>query len=156
MRSTPIRKAAGVALTTLALALTSCGKFVREERLPDTGATLEGTVKYGDEPVQFAMILVKTADKSMTGKIGEDGRYKVENVPLGEVQVGVNTSAAQGEFQSKMMAGGAYKGPEAAGKGRVTGLKFVQVPEKYFDPETSGIKTTVTSGVNTFDIVIPK
>src|SRR5213080_559664 len=70
-------------------------------KLPETGATLEGTVSYRGEKLEFALIIVQTANGSATGKIGEDGRYKVENVPLGEVMIGVNTSAARGDFQSK-------------------------------------------------------
>jgi hypothetical protein len=134
-------------LAALALAATSCGKFVREERLPETGATLEGTVKYGDENVEFAMIQVLAANGSATGRVGPDGRYKVENAPVGEVKVGVNTMAARGDFQSKVMAAGASKGPAP---------KFVEVPAKYADPEASGLATTVKSGSNTYDIVIPK
>ena len=141
-------------LFVLALTATSC-RYVKEEKLPVTGATLEGTIKFGGEPVQFAMVLVQTASGSVTGKIGENGRYKVENVPLGEVNIAVNTAAAHGDYQSKSMAGGAYKGPEATGKGKVVGLKFVQVPEKYFNPDTSGIKTTISKGNNTYDIEIP-
>jgi hypothetical protein len=49
----------------------------------------------------------------------------------------------------------AYRGPEAKGSGKTT-VKIVKVPEKYFDPEKSGIKTTVNKGNNTYDIVIPR
>ncbi len=143
-------------LAAAALAATSCGKFVREEKLPETGATLEGTITYGNEPIQFAMIQIKSAGGATTGSVKEDGRYHVENVPVGEIQIGVNTSAAMGEFQSKMMAAGVYKGTEAHGKGKVQGPRFVAVPEKYFNPDTSGLKTTIKKGTNTYDIVIPK
>jgi hypothetical protein len=142
-------------LVILSLFATSC-RYVREEKLPESGATLEGTVMYGGEPIQFALIQIQTANGQAAGKVGEDGRYRVENVPLGEVMIGVNTAAAQGDYQSKMMSGGAYKGPEAKGKGRVTGLKFIQIPSKYFDPGTSGFKTTISAGSNTYDIVIPR
>jgi len=69
-RSIRFGRAAAPALALLAV--TSCG--LREERLPETGATLEGTVKYGGEQLQFAMIRVETANGSATGRIGEDGR----------------------------------------------------------------------------------
>ena len=151
-----IRIGKSAAFVALAVLLTTSCRYVPEERLPETGVTLEGTVTYGGEPVQFAMILVKTADAVATGRVGDDGRYRVENAPAGDVLIGVNTAAATSEYTSKMMGAGAYKGPEATGKGKVTGLKFVQVPPKYADPETSGIKTTVQKGNNTFDIVIPK
>jgi hypothetical protein len=147
-------KAAGAGLVALALLASSCR--VREEKLPETGATLEGTIKYGDEPVDYAMLQVMGANSVATGTVQEDGRYRVENAPIGEVRIAVNTAAAQGQYQSKMMASGVYKGPEAKGKGKVVGLKFVKVPEKYANPDTSGIKTTVNKGANTYDIVIPK
>jgi hypothetical protein len=141
-------------LAAAACLASSCG-FSRETRLPESGATLEGVVKYGGEQLQFAQILVIAEGKMATGRIGEEGRYRVENCPLGQVKVAVNTSAARGEYQSKAMAGGAYKGPNAKGKGAVA-LRFVDVPAKYFDPETSGLTTTVKRGSNTYDITIPK
>jgi len=123
--------------------------------LPESGATLEGTIAMNGEPVQFAMVIVQDASGvgSATGKVGQDGKYRVENVPLGEVLIGVNTDAATGDFQSAAMSAGAYKGPEAKGKGKVE-LKFVKVPAKFFDPKTSGQKTTVVKGVNNFPIVL--
>lgn len=153
-RALRLGRAAAATLTLLALATTSCMKM-REDKLAETGATLEGTVKYGGEDLQFAMIMVQTDTGSATGRIGEDGRYKVENVPLGEVRVAVNTAAAQGDFQSKSMAAGAYKGPGTQGKAKVA-VKFIQVPPKYYSPDESGLKTTISKGPNTFDIDIPK
>jgi len=138
---------ASLALVSLLAASCSRGGAVR---LPETGATLEGTINYGADKVQFAMILVQSPDKSgsATGKIGPDGRYRVENVPLGEVNVGVNTSAGRGDFQSAVMA---------SSQGRPKGqLRFLDVPAKYFDPDKSGLKTSVSRGANTYDITIPK
>lgn len=148
------RTVSRVALACAALALGSCGN-PRESRLPETGATLEGTIKFGSEQLQFAQIQVLGGNEMATGRIDEDGRYKVENCPLGAVKIGVNTSAARGEFQSKAMQGGLYKGPDKQGKGSVP-LRFVDVPAKYADPNASGLTTTVNPGTNTFDIVIPK
>jgi len=141
--------ALGLAVTTIA-----CGSN-RPVSLPESGATLEGTIKYGTDDIQFAMIIAQTATGSATGKVGPDGKYKLENVPLGEVTVGVNTDAATGDFQSASMAAGSYKGPEAKGKAKVN-LKFTKVPAKFFDPATFGLKTTIQKGVNTYDIVIGK
>jgi len=152
-RSIRLGRAAAIVLTLLALTTTSCGP--RQERLAESGASLEGTIKYGGEPLQFALVLVQTAKGAATGRIGEDGRYRVENVPLGEVMIGVNTAAAQGEFQSKAMAAGLNKGPEGKGKGKIVGPKFIQIPVKYYSPDTSDLKTTIVKGTNTFDIDIP-
>jgi hypothetical protein len=132
----------GLVLVTgagLALCLVGCSSL-NPNRLPETGATLEGTVTYGQQKLPAALIIVVGKDGSATGKIGEDSRYKVNNVPLGEVTIAVNTAAAQGEARSP-----GYKGPQP-----------IPVDSKYHDPATSGIKTTIDKGANTYDIVIPK
>jgi hypothetical protein len=136
-----VRRAALLGAACCAVVLGSCGN-PREERLPETGATLEGVVKYGNEQIRFAQIQVLGGGKMATGRIEEDGRYKVENCPLGEVKIGVNTAAAMGEFQSAVR--------------QKQNVRFVAVNEKYADPEKSGIKTTVNGGANTYDIVIPR
>lgn len=136
------------------ISLTACGDgYVREQALPETGATLEGTVKYGKDDVQFAMVIVQTANGGTTANI-MNGKYKLENVPLGEVMVGVNTNAGRGDYQTAIM-GSVNKGPEAKGKGK-TDIKFLEVPAKFADPTTSGIKFTVNKGSNTFNIEIPR
>jgi hypothetical protein len=140
------------AMVGLAIWLTGCGSY--EYRLPETGATLEGTVTYGGENVPMALISVLGEKGQGNGQIEEVGQYKVENVPLGAVKIGVNTEAMKSNFMSQQMAQ-SYKGPGAKGSGRATGLKFVSVPAKYQDPETSGVTTTIKRGKNAFDIVLP-
>jgi hypothetical protein len=153
-RSIRFGRARILAVPLLTLLAVSCGGS--ENRVSESGATLEGTVKYDGEPLRFAMIMVRTDTATASGRIGEDGRYKIENVPLGEVSVGVNTAAAQGEANAAAMAGGAYKGPGATGKGKAVGVKFIPIPAKYHDPTTSGLKTTVNKGANTYNIEVPK
>jgi len=135
-----LRRLGLVAFGALCLVVVSCTSF-RYKPLPESGASLEGTVTYGKDKVPAALIVVAGKDGSATGNIGDDGRYKVDNVPLGEVTIAVNTSAARAQAM-------------AARADRVA-LKFVDVPAKYRDPINSGIKTTVVKGTNTFDIVIP-
>jgi hypothetical protein len=138
------------------LLIASCGYGVKEERLPETGATLEGKITYGAEQVPVALVIVAGDKGSATGYVDEaTGRYKITNVPLGAVKIGVNTEAAKGEMQGKLMSG-YYKGPDAKGKGTVAMPKIVDVPAKFSKPETSNITTTVNEGANTFDIEIPK
>ena len=125
------------------VALTSCRPHAKYEPLPETGATLEGTVTYGSEPVPAALIIVAGDNGSAQGSIGDDGRYVVNNAPVGQVKIAVNTAAAA---RANMGA----KAPKGPPKGSVN------VPGKYSDPMQSGITTTVNSGSNTFNIVIPK
>src|SRR5262249_61302369 len=80
-------------------------------RLPETGATLEGTVTYGKEPVLVAMVIIQGEGGAATAYVGDDGRYKAVNVPLGKVQIAVNTAAGKGQMTGKIMA-------QSQGKGR--------------------------------------
>jgi hypothetical protein len=134
-----LRRLRLVAFCALCLVVASCTSM-RYKPLPETGASLEGTVKYGKETVPAANIIVAGKDGAATGAIGQGGRYKVDNVPVGEVTIAVNTAAAR----ATAMAGG------------MKGMKVIDVPGKYRDPTRSGIKTTVAKGPNTFDIVIPR
>src|SRR5262245_53433299 len=128
-----------VLVTGAGLALCVVGCY-NPNRLPETGATLEGTVTYGQQKLPAALIIVVGKDSSATGKIGEEGHYKVDNVPVGEVTIAVNTAPPRGEAKS------------AGSKGPPRILLYA----KYHDPTTSPIKTTINKGANTYDIVIPK
>jgi hypothetical protein len=80
----------------------------------------------------------------------------VPSVPLGLVKIGVDTEAMRGEVISRGMAS-AYKGPDGkAAESQANKLKFVPVPTKYSDPDTSGLEFEVKKGVNIFDIVLTK
>jgi hypothetical protein len=146
MRQSYVRLALLGVIVEFAVLTMSCGE--RGERLPETGASLEGSITYGGTRVPFAQVTLMGQNGMATGNVQEDGHYRIRNAPLGEVKIAVNTTAAKGEYVSKVMA-------ESKGKGR-SPSKFVDVPAKYHDQETSGLKTTVTKGVNTYDIVIPK
>ena len=140
-----------VSLSILALSFAGCSQY--ETRLPETGATLEGTVTYKGENVPLALISVLGEKGQGNGQVEEAGQYKVENVPLGDVKIGVNTEAMKTNFMSQQMAQ-SYKGPGAKGGSRAPAPRFLSVPAKFQDPETSGITTTIKRGKNTFDIVL--
>ena len=139
----------------VAVLTASCGSNA-PVALPESGATLEGTVMQGNEQVMFALIIVEGAGSTATGKVNpETGKYVVPNAPLGPVKLAVNTDAAEGDYRTAMMQAGQYKGPDGKGTGRVN-LKHVTVPKKYHDTKTSGFTFTVEGGTNTHNIVIPK
>jgi hypothetical protein len=146
MRRT-IPRLALLAAAGLGLGLLGChGRYTK---LPETGATLEGTVSYGKDKVEVALVIIQGQGGAQTALIGEDGRYKAENVPLGEVHIAVNTEAGKGQMMGRMMA-------NAQGKAQGPLPRIIDVPARYASPDTSGITTTVNKGENTFDIVIPK
>jgi hypothetical protein len=138
---------AGLVLLGSALLVAGCSRY-REVRYPETGATLEGTVSYGKDKIGVALVIAQNGSGAATAFIDDDGRYKLTNVPLGEVSIGVNTDAGKGQAFGKFMA---------AAQGKAKGApRIVEVPSRFANPATSGIKTTVNEGANTFDIVIPR
>jgi hypothetical protein len=135
-----------LALLGLGLLLAGCGP--KGKRYPETGATLEGTVKYGEDTVGVALVIAQNDSGSATAFVDDNGRYKLVNVPLGEVNLAVNTEAGKGQAQGRFMA-------QSQGQGQAA-PKIVDVPKEYFEPSTSGIKTTIKKGENRYDIVIPR
>jgi hypothetical protein len=133
---------------------TGCGQVAHE--IPDTGATLEGSITLNGNPIPLALIIVRSQSATSDSVVREEGKYKVPSVPLGLVKIGVDTEAMRGEVINRRMAS-AYKGPDGkAAESQVNKLKFVPVPTKYSDPDTSGLEFEVKKGVNTFDIVLTK
>jgi hypothetical protein len=145
-RRTPRR--AHVALLGLGIFLAGCAPGGGGIRYPESGATLEGTVSYGTDRVAAALVIAQGGTGAATAFVDSEGRYKLENVPLGEVNLAVNTAAGKGQAMGRLMA-------ESQGKAKGA-PRIVDVPGKYADPAKSGIKTTINKGANTFDIVIPK
>jgi hypothetical protein len=98
--------------------------------------------------VGAALVIAQNESGAATGFVGDDGRYKLENVPLGEVNIGVNTEAGKGQAMGKQMA-------QSQGKAKPS-LKLIDVPRRFAEPARSGIKTSINKGPNTYDIVIPQ
>ena len=142
-----VQRLAWLVLLGLGLFLTGCGG-VTEVRYPETGATLEGTVTYGNDKIGLAMIVARNQSGQANAFVDDDGHYKLENVPLGEVQLGVNTDAGKGVAKGRAMQ-------QAGGKAKAI-PPMIEVPNRFHDPDTSGIKTTINKGQNAFDIVIPR
>jgi hypothetical protein len=135
-----------LALLGLALFVAGCGP--KGIRYPETGASLEGTVTYGNDQVGAALVIAQNDTGAATAFVDDDGKYRLQNVPLGEVNIAVNTAAGKGQAMGKAMA---------QSQGKAKGApKIIDVPAKFADPAKSGIKTTVNKGPNTFNIVIPK
>jgi hypothetical protein len=129
-----------------------CGQVAHE--IPDTGATLEGAITLNGKPIPLALIIVRSENATSDFVVREEGKYKVPSVPLGLVKIGIDTEAMRGEVISRSMAN-AYKGPDGKIKEeQAKKLKFIPVPIKYADPDTSGLVFEIKKGSNTFDIIL--
>ncbi len=129
-----------------ALVLLGCSG---EERLVLPEATLVGSVTFKGKPVPHALVIVTGTGPGAQGYADKDGKFEVKNCPAGDVKIGVNTDAGKGNQMGAMMAS------KMSGDGAAKPT-FVDVPKKYFDPNTSGIQTKVNDpkGTNTYDIKI--
>jgi hypothetical protein len=136
-------------LAGVGLCLASCSnRYVAYVQHPESGATLEGSVTYGGQKVLVALVIAQGPNGSANAFIDDDGKYHIANAPLGEINIAVNTDAGKGQMISKAMSQSRGKG------GRMPSV--VEVPGKFGNPATSGIKTTINKGANTFDIVLDK
>jgi hypothetical protein len=142
-----VRAAGLAAMAGGVIFLAACKQETRSDQTRVTNSTLEGTVTYKGEKVPYALVIVVGDGMSATGRVEEDGRYKVENCPVGEVQVAVNTEAGRGDYMSASRRAGADKKAPA---------KFVEVPKQYHEPTTTPLRFTTKQGANTYDIAIPR
>ena len=107
-----------------------------ERRIVLSQATATGKVTYKGKPVPYALIIMSNDRISSTGAADADGNYTVSNAPPGKVLVGVNTDAGRGMLMSATMA--AMQGGDKSSK-----PSFLDVPKKFFAPETSGLTVEV-------------
>jgi hypothetical protein len=90
---------------------------------------------------------------TMSATIGEDGSYRVENVPSGPVKIAVKTAAPSRQpppAQTKAWEGD--KMPEKFRQQKSKAGGYLWLPEKYGDPEKSGLTLQVRGGSQDFDI----
>lgn len=104
--------------TGVAVACAGCGK----EEVPHDRAVASGVVTFEGKPLPAGTI----GFESVTGPVRtsasiQDGTFKTDRAPLGDVLVTVDTTTIQ-------------VGNPA---------KYVPIPEHYMDPQTSGLKATI-------------
>jgi Carboxypeptidase regulatory-like domain/Bacterial-like globin len=100
-----------------------------EDKKPAGEESVEGKVTYKGKPLPSGTItLVGEKGTAVTGAIAEDGSYKLAGLQPGTYKVAVATPKV-GEKEPP-----------------------VKIPEKYSDPEKSGLTYEVKKGKQTFDI----
>jgi hypothetical protein len=156
-----LRRMIALVLVPASLFLSGCFK-------PKTGI-VAGKVMYNGRPVTGGKIsFVGSPDVSsvpVEGRINPDGSFTVSNVPMGLCKVSFDTSSLKDIDFTKIPVGGGRGGPggpggggPGAGKGgppRGMGgpgnntPRYMEIPKKYYDPETSGETVEVAQGETT-------
>jgi hypothetical protein len=134
----PFRAGLGVAL----LALAGCGG----------GATdVTGTVTYQGKPVVFGTVQVIGSDGlPKSGPIQPDGTFKVSGVKLGPAKVTVSSPKPPGSASAPRRGGRDQddedRRPVETPASPAVIAAWVQLPEKYGDPEKTDLKVDIKSG----------
>jgi hypothetical protein len=116
---------------------------------------LKGTVRYKGEVLKGGTISFfgKAGEAGITAQIHEDGTYSIK-APVGECKISVDNSmlkaGSQGKERRKEQGMGAGPRPGQGEQLKVTGT-YMPIPEKYKDPEKSGLTYTVKKGESTKD-----
>ena len=145
----------GALLTAVLVAMTAAG-------CKKTGK-VSRKVYYNNQPLGGGSVLFFASNgKNVTGSIGTDGSYTVDQVPLGTAKIVVDTSALKPVGRP---GGAAVTGPptnfepppEAAndphyGKGGAPRGKYVEIPAKYTKPDTTDESYDVVQGDQEHDI----
>ena len=119
-----------------------------------TGASVEGVVKYRGSVLTGGTIrLVSVSDdnKSTTGLINPDGSYVVENAPLGEVKVVVDTELAKIDMVALHKLGGSDVDPTKLGPP----MKYMKIDEQLSNPDKTPLRLTLRKGHQELDVNIP-
>lgn len=114
--------------------------------------TVSGKVAYQGKPLPSGFVtFVPEKGTPVHADIQSDGSYRIENVPIGPVKIGVQPKSAQNTLQSFPMP----RNPKDYGKLQaVMTKKETQIPPQYADPNKSGLTYTVRQGQQQYDIAL--
>jgi hypothetical protein len=128
-----------------------------KKKAPDY-AEVSGTVFYKDKPLPGGQITFVSEQGAFpgSGTIDENGKYKV-SAPIGDVKISVDNAMMQppsaagrrGPAPPSKMPG--LKRPDSETAHKMAG-HFVAIPQKYYNPQESGLTYKVVPGAQTHDI----
>lgn len=115
---------------------------------------LAGSVTYQDRKVVSGSVLVVGSDglPHYSG-IEPDGTYRVTDLPVGEVQIAVNSPDPGASAPDAALVAGKYEGEDPPPPAPpVNRSNWFPLPERYGFPQTSGLIFELRRGPNTHDI----
>jgi hypothetical protein len=116
--------------------------------------TVSGKVTYKGAPLKGGTVTFVNKQQSSLAEIQEDGSYKAEKVPTGDATISVETTSLKPPNQMAMKnrpPAGAQGGPKMPDY-EARAKRYIQIPDKYSDAQQSGLKYTVKSGSQEFEI----
>lgn len=110
---------------------------------------VDGIVTFDGKPLPAGLILFTNADDTLAASayLRGDGTYSARNVPAGPVKVAIRTDEFKGAMTEKQAADLRARGlPAPTFDAKVKGFKYVPIPERFADRETSGLTFEVVAG----------
>jgi hypothetical protein len=122
-----------------------------------SGATLTGHVTHRGKPVIWGSVIVVGPDGNATaGRIQPDGTYTVENVPPVAVNVAVVSRDPLVQHNMEEIRRNRNRAaPKSWEPVPVDRKQWFPLPERYADPQTSGLTVLLSKGTNRHDIELP-
>jgi hypothetical protein len=108
-----------------------------------------GKVSLDGKPLPAGTIIFQSGKRAVSADI-KDGEYTATGVPAGDVKVAVETGSIKAKAEM-LGAGVKMTGKEAgpqAQKAKELLAKYLHIPERYADPNKSGLTAKVNSGSN--------
>lgn len=157
-RARLVRRSAGCALMGLLAWLAGCEKTPREAEHAD----VSGQVFIDDKPLPGGQISFVTVNGGFaaSGNIDENGNYQIKP-PIGEVTITVNNTALQTVSPRLGKKGFGGGGPppkelphpkQAEPEVHAVKGRWVSIPSRYSNADSSELKYTVTSGSQKHDV----
>jgi hypothetical protein len=133
--------------------------------------TVSGKVLYKGKPLTGGHVVFLHQKGSFTTAIQEDGSYSIDRVPSGPVKIAVTAAGpvhprhglSKSQLEKMQKNKPEVKSDEDAPKAMMAEMlgsasggnkSGVNLPEKYGDPEKSGLTYTVAGGSQTYDIKV--
>ncbi len=135
-------------LAALCLLSAGCG--------PPKG-TVSGKVTHKNKPVVWGTVTIIASDNvQYAAQITPEGTYSIPNVPGGPVKISLTSPNPDGNVRGgpAATAGGAGDGGGGNTAPAIKPGAWFAIPEKYSDPQKSGLTGTVR-GDTTIDVDLP-
>jgi hypothetical protein len=128
-------------------------------------AVVKGKVSVGEKHLTAGNVFFHGANNvTANATIDKDGNYELGDAPIGDVKISVTVPKVNPAHLAKMNAmrkgTSDIKSVDPTGSGKAISIMgnmpemIVPIPDKYRDPETSGLTYTVQSGEQTKDFVL--
>jgi hypothetical protein len=123
-------------------------------RNPNVPASVSGKITYKGQPLKGGTIAFMSKEGAYTGAIRSDGTYDIKDLPVGQMEVTIETESMNPNIKKQTYGkkGGASPMPSSAQeKAAGASDNYVHIPPRFGDRANSKLTATLTTGQQTKD-----